>query len=119
MKRKPKRKALTRSRPRKGAKVRLKHNPASRIKSPDFREENTLGQNIKRARMTKGITQLALAHAIGYTGDDAGAYISRVESGNQAPRIDTLQRIAEALGVAVCRLLRQTQDSSHLKNRNT
>lgn len=64
-----------------------------------------LGDNIKSARVSHGLTQLALAHAIGYTGDDAGAYISRVESGQQAPRLDTLQRIADALGVAVCSLL--------------
>lgn len=60
---------------------------------------------IQDARKRKNMTQLALAHAIGYTGDDAGAYISRVESNTQAPRLDTLQRIAEALGVTVCSLL--------------
>jgi transcriptional regulator with XRE-family HTH domain len=65
----------------------------------------TLGQNIKHARTAKGMTQLVLAHAIGYTGDDAGAYISRVESDTQAPRIDTLLRIAEALQVTMCSLL--------------
>lgn len=69
------------------------------------KEVNSLGSNIQIARKRKDMTQLALAHAIGYTGDDAGAYISRVESNTQAPRIDTLQRIAEALGVTVCSLL--------------
>lgn len=97
MKRKTKRKALSRSRTRKGV-----LNPPA-FKAPYGKP--SLGQNIKRARKAKGITQLALAHAIGYTGDDAGAYISRVESNGQAPRIDTLQRIAEALSVAVCSLL--------------
>jgi transcriptional regulator with XRE-family HTH domain len=65
----------------------------------------TLGQRIRAARTKANLTQLALAHAIGYTGDDAGAYISRVESNTQAPRIDTLLRIAEALGVTMCSLL--------------
>lgn len=65
----------------------------------------SLGQNIRTARTKAGMTQLALAHAIGYTGDDAGAYISRVESDTQAPRIDTLLRIAEALQVTMCSLL--------------
>jgi len=64
-----------------------------------------IGRNIKEARAKKEMTQLALAHAIGYTGDDAGAYISRVEAGSQEPRLDTLSRIAEALGVLVCSLL--------------
>lgn len=85
MKKKPaKRKTRTRSRPSK---------------------EVSLGQNIRQARTKANLTQLALAHAIGYTGDDAGAYISRVENDGQAPRLDTLQRIADALGVAVCSLL--------------
>lgn len=64
-----------------------------------------IGKNIREARADKGITQLALAHAIGYNGDDAGAYISRVEAGQQEPRLDTLARIAEALGVTTCSLL--------------
>jgi transcriptional regulator with XRE-family HTH domain len=68
-------------------------------------KEVTLGQRIRAARTKANLTQLALAHAIGYTGDDAGAYISRVESNTQAPRIDTLLRIAEALGVTMCSLL--------------
>lgn len=69
------------------------------------KEVQSLGLNIQTARKAANLTQLALAHAIGYTGDDAGAYISRVESGSQEPRLDTLQRIADALGVAVCSLL--------------
>lgn len=68
-------------------------------------KEVSLGENIQTARKAANLTQLALAHAIGYTGSDAGAYISRVESGSQEPRLDTLQRIADALGVAVCSLL--------------
>ncbi len=83
--RKVKRKALKRPKPKRGAK--------------------TLGSAIKEARKAAGLTQLALAHSIGYNGDDAGAYVSRVESDSQAPRLDTLLRIAEALGVAVCSLL--------------
>jgi transcriptional regulator with XRE-family HTH domain len=65
----------------------------------------TLGENIRNARTKANMTQLALAHAIGYQGDDAGAYISRVEANVQAPRIDTLLRIAEALQVTMCSLL--------------
>jgi transcriptional regulator with XRE-family HTH domain len=72
---------------------------------PRTHKEVTLGGNIRQARTKANLTQLALAHAIGYTGDDAGAYISRVESNTQAPRIDTLLRIAEALGVTMCSLL--------------
>lgn len=69
------------------------------------KDNPSLGENIRTARSNAGITQLALAHAIGYNGADAGAYISRVESGAQEPRLDTLSRIAEALGVTTCSLL--------------
>jgi transcriptional regulator with XRE-family HTH domain len=89
---KPKAKRHARNRPRTHKEVRGRSQP-------------TLGGNIRQARTKANLTQLALAHAIGYTGDDAGAYISRVESNTQAPRIDTLLRIAEALGVTMCSLL--------------
>jgi len=82
----------------------MKRKPTKRkaLKRP---KPSALGLNIKQARTKANLTQLSLAHAIGYEGDDAGAYISRVESNHQAPRIDTLERIAEALGVPVCSLL--------------
>lgn len=67
--------------------------------------QETLGNRIRSARTRKGFTQLALAHAIGYSGDDAGAFISRVENDVQAPRIDNLRLIAEALGVSIASLI--------------
>lgn len=79
--------------------------PKPKSKKRTRKEVPTLGSKIRSVRTAKGITQLALAHAIGYQGDDAGAYISRVEANVQAPRIDTLLRIAEALGVTMCSLL--------------
>jgi len=62
---------------------------------------NTIGTNIKTAREAKGLTQLALAHAIGWVGADAGAQISRFENGQKEPRISTLRRLAEVLGVSL------------------
>jgi len=59
----------------------------------------SLGNNIRRIREEKQITQLSLAHAIGWTGADAGAQISRFETGLKEPRLSTLERIAKALGV--------------------
>jgi len=58
-----------------------------------------LGSNIQRFRLLRKKTQLQLAHLIGYKGEDAGSYISRVESGDQEPRLSTLYRIAAALKV--------------------
>jgi len=61
--------------------------------------------NIREARERRALTQLALAHKIGYRGDDAGAYICRLEAGQQEPRLKTLRKIAEALGVKLAVLL--------------
>jgi len=75
--------------------------PAKPAKSP----ATMLGQNIQASRQAANLTQLALAHKIGYKGDDAGSYICRVEAGLQEPRLRTLARIAAALGVTIDRLL--------------
>lgn len=63
------------------------------------------GKNVRRERKRMGMTQLALAHAIGYKGPDAGAYISRAEAGRQQPRVRTLLKIAKALGTSLEDLL--------------
>ena len=65
----------------------------------------TIGDNIKTARAKRDMTQLLLAHKIGMSGEDAGAFISRIESGIQEPRIGTLRKIADALKVTVNFLL--------------
>lgn len=46
-----------------------------------------------------GITQRELGHRMGFSGANAGTAISRLESGAQEPRLGTLIRLAEALGV--------------------
>ncbi len=51
------------------------------------------------------LTQLALAHSIGLMGRNAGAYICRLEKGEQEPRIETVRRIAHKLGVPLEKLL--------------
>lgn len=68
---------------------------------------NYIGANIKRAREAKKLTQLELGHLMGWSGDDAGAQISRFESGQKQPRITTLQRIAESLAVEIATLLKK------------
>lgn len=90
---------------RKPVKRKARSRPKKEPKDQSEYREDSLGNNIRAARTAANMTQLALAHQIGYQGDDAGAYISRVEADHQAPRIDTLQRIADALGVPVCSLL--------------
>lgn len=64
-----------------------------------------LGQSITQARIAKSLSQRELAHKIGLSGDEAGAYISRIESGSQEPRLDKLRKIASALGTTLAKLL--------------
>jgi len=79
-----------------------KTEPKGKAKDPD---KLRLGRNILLARTDAKMSQLALAHKIGLTGEDAGACISRWESGTYEPRLDTIARIADALNVAICDLL--------------
>lgn len=64
-----------------------------------------VGNAVAKARVEAMMTQLQLAHAIGLAGEDAGAAISRLENGEQEPRLGKLIRIAEALGVPLESLL--------------
>lgn len=83
----------------------LRRKPRKRSRPSKEVHPSGIGQAIKQARTKANLTQLALAHAIGYQGDDAGACISRWENNEQAPTLENLSRIANALGVAVCSLL--------------
>lgn len=66
----------------------------------------TLGQNIRAARQSRRIDQRSLAIAIGQKGDrDGSSYISKVENDQYSPQVDTIQRIAQALGTTVGRLI--------------
>lgn len=61
-----------------------------------------LGQNIKRIRETKGMSQGDISRALNM---DRG-YISRIENGFKNPTIDTLAKIAKVLGVGVDDLMK-------------
>lgn len=65
----------------------------------------TIGEKILYYRTKAKVTQLRLAHLIGYTGDSAGAYISRLESNTQSPGLETLRKLAKALGVGIEKLI--------------
>jgi len=64
-----------------------------------------IGERIKAARTAKGMTQIELAHAVGFTGDQAGACICRWESGEQEPRLGNLSSVACVLQVPIEYLL--------------
>lgn len=65
----------------------------------------SLGENIRAAREAKKFTQLELGHALGWKGPDAGAQVSRFESGQRQPSLRTLMRIASVLSVTYNTLL--------------
>ncbi len=55
----------------------------------------TIGELIKRARETKGMTQKELANEVGM----AQSSISLIESGKQSPSGDAMRQIANVLGL--------------------
>lgn len=60
-----------------------------------------LARNLRRLRLAKGMTQEELADAAGLR----QALISELESGKVDVRLDTLQRLASALGTRPADLL--------------
>ena len=61
-----------------------------------------LGENIRRIRLAKGMTQGDLCRKLEV---DRG-YMSNVETGKKNPTLSTIERIADALGVSVDKLLK-------------
>lgn len=72
---------------------------------PPLSSAKHIGPNIKRLREGRGLTQLALGLAVGWTGAEAGAHVSRIESGEVEPRMDTLARLASALDAGLIDLI--------------
>ena len=64
-----------------------------------------LGNNIKKYRDDKGLSQEALATLCGWNTDNARSTISKIESGTNDVPTSKLKIIAEKLGVSVCDLM--------------
>ena len=62
----------------------------------------TIGENIKRIRLEKKLKQTDLAKKMGVS----QAMIAQYEKGSRHPKIDTLDRIANALGVPLHELFK-------------
>ena len=60
-----------------------------------------IGENIKSLRESRGITQAQLGDAVGVSEKTVSAW----ETGKREPRIGTVEKLAEFLGVAVSALL--------------
>jgi transcriptional regulator with XRE-family HTH domain len=63
--------------------------------------EPHVGQHVRRARVSAGLTQAQLAERV----EAAIETISRIERGKLAPSVDLLSRIAKAVGTTVDELL--------------
>lgn len=61
-----------------------------------------LGRNIKKIRLTKGMTQGDICRKI----EIDRAYMSNIESGNKNPTLSTITNLAKALGVSIDELLK-------------
>ena len=60
-----------------------------------------MGQQIKRLRERRGLSQAALAARAKITRE----YVNKLEAGRYDPTVGVLQRLAKALGVNVTELL--------------
>lgn len=67
----------------------------------------SIGKNIRRIRLQRGITQEELGYLIG----NDGAMVRKYENGTRTPKKDKLQKIADALGVNVEVLLNADFDN--------
>lgn len=81
----------------------------------DIRE--VFGRNLRRSRHAKGLSQEALAHEI----DMDRTYISSLERGQYSASIDTIAKLARALGVEPDELLRSAsptgaKSSDHIRS---
>ncbi len=65
------------------------------------------GNRIKEARMKRGLTQAELGKRCGI----ADSNIRKYESGKQNPKLETLQRIADALEVPLSEIYSDARDS--------
>ncbi len=61
-----------------------------------------LGENIKKLRLAKGLTQGDLCRKL----EVDRAYMSNIESGKKNPTLSTLEKIANALGISSSELLK-------------
>jgi transcriptional regulator with XRE-family HTH domain len=61
-----------------------------------------VGQNLKKIRTEKGISQGDICRAL----DMDRAYISALENGKRNPTVATLEKIAKVLGISVDQLLK-------------
>lgn len=65
-------------------------------------ESKKLGENVKRLRIEKDITQTSLAEKLGVD----KSFISNIENGKTNPTLSTITNIAKVLGIKLEELLK-------------
>ncbi len=70
---------------------------------------HTTGRIIRNLRQQKGWSQEVLSGLAGI----ARSHLSEIENGQKVASVDTLWRIAEALGIRLSELIRQVEEQSH------
>lgn len=65
----------------------------------------SIGDNIRKYRKIKNITQKELGETIGIS----NTYLSDIETGRTNPSIKTLKKIAKGLGINYMELLKDTE----------
>lgn len=61
-----------------------------------------LGENLKKIRIEKDITQSSIARRLGVD----RSFVSNIENGKTNPTLSTITNLAKALGVSVSELLK-------------
>jgi transcriptional regulator with XRE-family HTH domain len=65
-------------------------------------ESQKLGQNLKRIRTQKGISQGEIARTLGID----RSFITNIEGGKTNPTLSTIAKLAKAIGVSVGELMK-------------
>lgn len=71
-----------------------------------------IGENIKRIRIAKNLSQKEVTMSAGL---DTAQY-SRIENGKTDPSVNTLERIAKALGVSLAELFASTEELQEINS---
>ncbi len=77
-----------------------------------MRLRDVFARNLRRTRQAQKLSQEALAH----DADIDRTYISSLERGTYAASIDTIEKLADVLGIEPDELLRRTQRSGREKS---
>lgn len=76
---------------------------------PTLRTIRADGHAIRRLRETLGMSQTALAQAVGFT---TQGHLSRIEAGKAQPSPAALRQIADTLGVDVAAISTPVEDAA-------